>query len=337
MVTENKLFLNIMEADNLLESIKSFVDNDTYKIGKIQKYGDLEFSIISVEELKSYIHNEGILITCGDVAGIKNQLDLITELENVECYSMSLMLSRDDSKTEFLGVKRQKKQACIPKKIHYCWFGKNKIPKEYQKWMDSWRKYCPDYEIIEWNETNYDWTKNRYMREAYEMGKWGFVPDYARLDIIYQYGGIYLDTDVELLHNLDELLFQEAFSICDTHRHVNLGNGFGAIPKHPLIKELRDYYENQTFIDENGKCNLTTCALYQHEVLKKYGFKLDGNFQVIQGMTVYPASINGVDTYSHLQNITRNTYFMHYGTATWSTKALQEAREHRRLFFKEFL
>ena len=97
------------------------------------------------------------------------------------------------------------------KKFHYCWVGGTAKPKSVQYCIDSWKKYCPDYEIIEWNEDNYDFSKNRYMKEAYDNKKWGFVPDYARLDIIYQHGGIYMDTDVEMVANLDDLLEYEDF------------------------------------------------------------------------------------------------------------------------------
>ena len=91
----------------------------------------------------------------------------------------------------------------IPKKIHYCWVGGAPKPESVLVCINSWKKYCPDYEIIEWNETNYDFTKNKYMQQAYENKKWGFVPDYARLDIIYEHGGIYLDTDVEIIKSFD--------------------------------------------------------------------------------------------------------------------------------------
>ena len=93
----------------------------------------------------------------------------------------------------------------IPKKIHYCWFGRNPLPESAKKCIESWKKYCPEYEIIEWNEDNFDLTENRYAREAYEQKKWAFVSDYARLKIVYEQGGIYMDVDVELIKPLDEL------------------------------------------------------------------------------------------------------------------------------------
>ena len=116
----------------------------------------------------------------------------------------------------------------IPKVIHYCWFGHNPLPERYKEWIKSWKRYCPDYEIVEWNESNYDVTKHPYMRAAYDAKKWGFVSDYARLDIIYENGGIYLDTDVELVKNLDELLYQEGFAGVDSSGRLSTGLGFGA-------------------------------------------------------------------------------------------------------------
>lgn len=99
----------------------------------------------------------------------------------------------------------------IPKKIHYFWVGDKPMPEKNKACIESWKKFCPDYEIIEWNESNYDFSVCKYMAQAYEAKLWGFVPDYARLDIIYQKSGIYLDTDVELLQSLDNLLNCKAF------------------------------------------------------------------------------------------------------------------------------
>lgn len=130
----------------------------------------------------------------------------------------------------------------IPKIIHYCWVGNCQKPKSVLYCIESWRKFCPDYRIIEWNESNYDFSKNKYMWQAYEAKKWGFVPDYARLDIVYQYGGIYLDTDVELVKNIDELLSHKAFmgfeDTGDGEFFVNCGHGFGAEPGNEITKTV---------------------------------------------------------------------------------------------------
>lgn len=125
----------------------------------------------------------------------------------------------------------------IPKVIHYVWFGKNPKTKSIKKCIASWRKYCPDYRIIEWNETNYNIRKNRYMYEAYKAKKWAFASDYARYDIIYQFGGIYLDTDVELVASMDPLLHNKMFMCFLEDKRLNSGLGFGSIPHNPIIKD----------------------------------------------------------------------------------------------------
>ena len=116
----------------------------------------------------------------------------------------------------------------IPKVIHYCWFGGNELPELAMKCIDSWKKFCPDYEIKQWNEKNYDLDSSRYIKEAYKNKKWAFVSDYARLDIIYNNGGIYLDTDVELIGKLDEFLDEKCFLAAEREEYVNTGLGFGA-------------------------------------------------------------------------------------------------------------
>ena len=151
----------------------------------------------------------------------------------------------------------------IPKKIHYCWFGENEKPLLVIECIKSWQKYCPDYEIMEWNSKNYDVHKNKYMEQAYQAKRWGFVSDYARLDIIYQYGGIYLDTDVELIRSLDDLLETDGYigfekkvdEECD-EVYVNTGQGFGASAFHPVVKAMMDIYKEIDFVEqekENGE------------------------------------------------------------------------------------
>ena len=115
----------------------------------------------------------------------------------------------------------------IPKVIHYCWFGGNPLPESAKKCIDSWKKYCPDYEIVEWNENNFDISKNQYCREAYEAGKWAFVSDFARFDIIYKYGGVYFDTDVEVIKPIDSLIEQGAFMGVERNKPINVAPGLG--------------------------------------------------------------------------------------------------------------
>ena len=164
----------------------------------------------------------------------------------------------------------------IPKKIHYCWFGENEKPLLVIECIKSWQKYCPDYEIMEWNSKNYDVHKNKYMEQAYQAKRWGFVSDYARLDIIYQYGGIYLDTDVELIRSLDDLLETDGYigfekkvdEECD-EVYVNTGQGFGASAFHPVVKAMMDIYKEIDLL--RRKTKFKTCPYYNTEAFVKAG------------------------------------------------------------------
>ena len=213
----------------------------------------------------------------------------------------------------------------IPRKIHYCWFGNGEKTELVQKCIASWRKYCPDCEIIEWNESNYDVTKNEYMHQAYQAKRWGFVPDYARLDIIYHHGGIYLDTDVELIRNIDDLFDGDGFmgfeNIVDANQttySVNGGQGFGAPSQHALIKKMRDVYENLQFVNEDGSLNLQPSPYYNTSVLVENGMKTNNTLQVIEGIMIYPAEYFCPINWKNKKcEITQNTYSIHHFNASW--------------------
>lgn len=136
----------------------------------------------------------------------------------------------------------------IPKIIHYCWFGGQPKPEMVLKCIESWKKYCPDWEIIEWNESNFDVSQHPYMKEAYERKKWAFVSDVARLLLVYNYGGIYLDTDVELHESLNELLIERAFFVFESDVYINTGVGFGCEKEHKSVETMLHYYDKRNFI-----------------------------------------------------------------------------------------
>lgn len=206
----------------------------------------------------------------------------------------------------------------IPKIIHYCWFGKGKIPDIDQMRIESWRRYCPDYEIRLWNEENYDISKCEYMLEAYEAGKWGFVPDYARLDIVCAHGGIYLDTDVELIKPLDNLLENRMFCGFEEDDCVNFGSGFGSVPGHPMLAEMMRRYENIHFRKPDGSFNLTPSPAYQTEVLVAHGLALNNRKQIIEDVTVYPKEYFCPKDYiTGVLSITESTYSVHHFAMSW--------------------
>ncbi len=150
-----------------------------------------------------------------------------------------------------------------------------------KKCIESWKKFCPDYEIKRWDETNYDISKNEYMRQAYENKKWAFVSDYARLDIIHEYGGIYLDTDVELIKSIDDLLGNNVFMGIGCTGGVNTGLGFGAEAEMPVIRDMLECYDGLSFVNNDGSLNTTPCVKYQTDFLKEHGFVDEDKLQTI--------------------------------------------------------
>lgn len=190
--------------------------------------------------------------------------------DDVECYSLPLMTycdqQRDNSVVDAYFQNRT--TPLIPKKIHSFWFSGDEKPELYKKCVSSWKKYCPDYEIIEWNSHNYDVSKNVYMKEAYENKKWAFVSDFARLDVIKEYGGIYMDMDVELLSSLDKYICADAFFCRQEDGMLELGSGFGAQKDDVLISGMLETYMGRRLIDENGNIDKTPQPMWLNSILE---------------------------------------------------------------------
>jgi len=228
----------------------------------------------------------------------------------------------------------------IPKKIYYCWFGKATLPKNVQKCISSWRKYCPDYKIIRLDESNYDVTQNIYMKQAYENKKWAFATDYARLDIIYRNGGIYLDTDVEVLRPFDGLLENRAFAGIEksgNHYNVNLGLGFGAEAGTEIIKNMMKQYNEITFIKSDGKIDLTPSPILITNYLRKIGYVEENVTQVITELTIFPYEFFcPYDLSDGRISLTSNTYSIHHYDASWVTPYERLRGKIYRLINKHF-
>lgn len=218
----------------------------------------------------------------------------------------------------------------IPKKIHYCWLGGNPLPESAKRCIRSWKKYCPDYEIVEWNESNYDFTKIPYMREALEVKKWGFVPDYARLDILYQHGGIYLDVDVEIIKSFNDLLGYRGFAGFETDEYIALGLGFGAEAENSVIKKLMESYNDLHFIEENGELNLTASPELNSDTLEELGVRRDGTYQNIDGFVFLPSDYLCPKSFNDgIIRKTPNTHSIHHYDASWFTDEQKKEKEMR--------
>ena len=214
----------------------------------------------------------------------------------------------------------------IPKVIHCCWFGGNPLPEFAVKCIDSWRKYMPDYEIKEWNESNFDVNIIPYTKEAYEAKKYAFVSDYARFWILYKYGGVYFDTDVEVIRPLDEIINRGAFMGCeidglDPHYGdiaVAPGLGLAVEAGHEVYKAILEKYAELRFYNEDGSLDTTTVVQHTTRVLKQFGLQNITGIQNIDNIYIYPQCyFNPFDDATGRLNKTSDTYTIHWFSKTW--------------------
>lgn len=206
----------------------------------------------------------------------------------------------------------------IPKKIHYCWFGGNPLPKDAQKCIASWRKYLPDYEIKEWNESNFDINSNQYVKEAYENRKFAFVTDYIRLFALYHEGGIYMDTDVEVLKSYDAFLNHRAFSGFENNNYVP--TGMMASERHgKWVEELLAEYNDRTFVKDDGSFDTTTNTVTITNNMIRHGLLQNNTYQDFPGLvTMYPADyFCPKDHATGLIHLTENSVCIHHFACSW--------------------
>lgn len=212
----------------------------------------------------------------------------------------------------------------IPKVIHYCWFGRGEKPELVQKCIESWKKYCPDYTLVEWNEDNFDVSSNLYVKQAYEAKKYAFVTDYVRLYALYHHGGVYMDTDVMLLKSLNEYLHHDAFGGFESKTQVNTGL-LACRCAFPLFGELLSYYDDRRFIRADGSLDMTTNVITITNMLTARGFVPNGEKQTVAGFTLYPQNVfcplhKKVDNVAYM----KETAAVHWFAGSWKSEATKK-------------
>ncbi|HWJ78055.1 MAG TPA: capsular polysaccharide synthesis protein [Niallia sp.] len=206
----------------------------------------------------------------------------------------------------------------IPKIIHYCWFGGKEKPEIVKKCIASWENHLSGYKIKEWNESNFDISSNSYVKEAYESGKFAFVSDYTRVYALYNFGGIYLDTDVEVYKSFDDLLFHKSFWGFEQENYIATST-IGAEKGNKFIEMFLDSYKEKNFIKEEGSYDDLTNVAIVSEILKNKGLKMNGQYQEIEDIGVfYPQTYFSPFDYINCRKfITENTYAMHHFYKSW--------------------
>lgn len=207
----------------------------------------------------------------------------------------------------------------IPKIIHYCWFGKNEKNEVIRHCIRSWNKYLPGFEIIEWNEDNFDLNINLYAKQAYDLKKYAFVTDFIRLYVLYNYGGIYLDTDVEVIKRIDKFLELEGFTGFESNEWAVTAI-MGSEKRNQVIKNLLDYYTNRQFII-NGEIDTTTnTVIITENFVRNYNLSLNGEFQYLKDtkFAIYPPDyFCPKECWSRIVKLTENSHTIHHFNASW--------------------
>lgn len=317
-------FIKRFPESDFMNQILCFWDNDSCKWGMTRHINQKVYNICRPGDGLDGLKNIVIVVASIYYKNIIQQISRMQKCTDIECYVLEfLKLDYYDSRMFSDSVERSDSDiklptGNIPKKIHYFWFGKKPLPDRFERNIDTWRNFCPDYEIIRWDESNYDITVNKYMEQAYKAQKWGFVPDYARLDVINLYGGIYLDTDVELVRGLDDLLGYKAFCGFQTGALVNFGQGFGAEKNQEIIKKVMSLYDDLEFIMEDGSLNMVASPKYLTDILMELGLKKKNVTQKVGELTVFPTTyFCPKSLYYGLTHISPLTCSIHHFAASW--------------------
>ena len=212
----------------------------------------------------------------------------------------------------------------IPKIIHYCWFGRGEKPELARKCIASWKKFCPDFEIREWNEDNCDYLAMPFMAEAYAAKKYAFVSDVMRLIVLEQYGGVYFDTDVEVVRDISPLLNDEGFIGFENNRFVNSGQVMAAVPHQPIVQAMIDEYKKLHYMQPDSSVMPVGCPRLNSDVLERFGLIRNGQEQIVAGIHVYPDDyFSPMDSTTGKLTKTENTYSIHWYSMSWLPKRTQ--------------
>ena len=233
----------------------------------------------------------------------------------------------------------------IPKIIHFVWCGGGKKSELFYRCLESWKKFCPDYKIMEWNEDNFDISASLYSSQAYSKKKFGFVPDYIRAKVLYDYGGIYVDTDVEITKSFDDLLENDFLISFENGAYLETAV-LGSIPHHPFLKKMCDFYTDHPYIKANGKLDLTpSTPIWTSFLMKYYGLKPkaenqklhDLENQNLPSVTVFNSDYFCPINYTTKElKTTENTYAIHYFDASWFSKKLKTREKFLKGIYKVF-
>ncbi|MGN0688587.1 MAG: glycosyltransferase family 32 protein [Oscillospiraceae bacterium] len=313
----------LLLSEQLTEYVACVTDADPNKTGRPIFIGTNRHTILSTEEFIEALKkdkNAVIVITNTYFFSIVAQLDEISQLDKTECVIAPLMYI-EEPKGQSVSFSQGEQR--IPKIIHYCWFGGKPIPEKNRQCISSWKEKCPDYEIKLWNESNISLELSPWVKKYAEQGRWAFVSDYIRAYLLYEYGGLYFDADVELLKSFDGLLGLEAFGGYEKWPVLNTGGGCGSVKGFRLWKEIMELKDSSVFAADPTTPQAS--GYYDTLPLIRKGLKPDGTMQTVSGFTILPSDFfQPFDYVSKTDRRTQNTHSVHYFNWSWASGMMRD-------------
>ena len=327
--------------ENQSWNIRYIIDSND-SINEI-KSGNKTLPVLTWDEgIRQINVHDVIVISPSLFVELREKILAIDELKNHDCYLYIIMKAiqwdydRELASNVPFEITRGS-NAIIPKTIHYFWFSGDPYPDKIKRCIDSWYKYCEGYEIKQWNLENYR-TDCAFCNEALAKRSWAFASDYGRCDVLFQYGGIYLDSDVELVRPLDDLLYDEGFMCFESNAGVDPGSGMGAVAKHSIMRDIRERYHGLHYVDEYGNVYQPNIMNLYTDVLKKYGLKSGSQYQRVNGFAIYPPLV--FSPYSYMTFRTQpydNVYAIHHWVSSWVTQKRKQELEESKEYFSHSL
>lgn len=315
-----------LQKSGLIENLKGFADaSDKEKLAQMDS--DKTVILIAVtgyEEILGQLKADERL----------SMFEAVPAIYLESLYEDMLLLSVKKPPLNY----RKEDKPVIPKLIHAIWFSGDPMPELYLRCLESWKKYAPDCEIKIWNMETYKPDRCLFFEQAIEHKNWAFASDYARADLLYRYGGIYMDLDVEMLRPIDDLLYNDAYMSFESLDRIECGSGMGSRPGHPIIKEICESYEKRPYLKEDGTWDNSTCPVRYTQVIEKHGLKKDGGFQFVEDITVYPFEVlTGKSFDTGIIYSSDLSYTVHHHNGSWIPDPAHKAMNERYNKIQRFL
>ncbi len=319
--------LPFLRASGLIDNVKGYMDTieDRSSLSLLpEERTVILVAVTGYREILSQLKNDPLLA----------HINAIPSIFLEALYEDRLMLAAEKPPVGY----RKNSRPVIPRVIHTFWFSGDKLPKVYERCLDSWKRYAPDFEIKIWDLDSFEPQSCLFFDQAIEDKNWAFASDYARVDVLRRYGGVYMDLDVEMIRPIDDLLYNDAYMSFESPGRIECGSGMGACKGNRIIDEICKSYESRGYFKEDGTWDNSTCPVRYTQVIEKHGLKKNGGFQFVEDITIYPFEVLSAKSFdTGLIYETELTYTIHHHHGNWVPAQAHDAMERRYDEIRDFI